>query len=82
MKRPSASKPRKRKKRRTPLQALWTSVKVESCANGLMIVTPAQPWVGLSIWTPEHGGGPGIFTRMRAARQLQRFINGHLKGYK
>jgi hypothetical protein len=68
-----------KRKRRSPLQGLWTSVKVESCANGVMKVTPVDPWIGHSVWNERDGGGPGIFTRMRAARHLQRLINSHLK---
>ena len=78
---PPTSKTRQRK-RRTPLQTLWTSVKVESLVNGQMKVTPAQPWIGHSVWNERDGGGPGMFTSMYAARQLAKVINAHLKGKK
>lgn len=66
-------------KRRTPLQKLWLSATVDSCVGGTMRVTPK--WPGKPC-NPEDGGGPGIFTRMYAARQLQTLIRRHLKGGK
>lgn len=65
--------------RRTPLQVDWKSVECISLANGNIIVVPT--WHGPK-WTPEDGGGPGVFTRVGAARRLQRLINAHLKGKK
>lgn len=69
----------RRRKRRTTLQCLWTAVKVESLANGKMLVTPAEPWIGMKVWNERDGGGPGIFTRSYAAGHLENLINGHLK---
>ena len=57
--------------RRTPLQALWSSVKVESCANGTMRVK--------AKWQPLYLPAGGVITRLYAARHLQRIINSHLK---
>ena len=70
------------KRRRTPLQTLWTSVKVESLPNGQMRVTPAEPWVGYTVWDERDGGGPGMMTRIYAAHQLEKIINAHLKARK
>jgi hypothetical protein len=64
-------------KRRTPLQVLWTSVECKSCADGSISVRPV--WRGIPVWTPLGGGGPGLLTRMYAARQLARHLNAHLR---
>lgn len=57
-------------KRRSPLQALFRSVKVESCANGQFRVS--------AKWQPMYAPVGGLLTRMYAARHLARFINAHL----
>lgn len=55
-------------KRRHPLAVLWQSAKVQSCADGTLIVTP--------VWRDEK---PGVFTRIYAARHLQRLISGRMR---
>lgn len=49
----------------------WNAVrgfKVESLANGNMLVTP--DWI--NAWKgPEEGGGPGLFTRLRMALWIE-----------
>ena len=63
--------------RRTPIQVMFDSVKVESLANGDLRVT--QAWRGCWPYTPRAGGGPGIFSRMEGAARLEQFINAHLR---
>ena len=46
---------------------------VESLADGGLIVTPA--WPAFRPWTPEEGGGPGVFSRLDLAGELQRWLN-------
>ena len=59
-------------KRRTPLQVLWKSVKVQSCADGTMRVT--------ATWQPIYQPVGGVMTRLYAARHLERLIRAHLRG--
>ena len=68
----SATNSHRAKKRRTPLQALLQSVKVESCANGQFRVS--------AKWQPMYAPVGGLLTRMYAARHLARVLNAHLKG--
>lgn len=56
------------KKRRTPLQALWKSVKVWSCADGRIRITPE--------WQPEYKPVGGVLTRMYAAAMVEDVIHG------
>lgn len=69
--------PERDRMRRTPMQVMFDSVKVESLANGDLRVTPV--WRGCRPYTPEDGGGPGMFTRMEGASRLESFINSHLR---
>ena len=55
-------------KRRTPLQVLMESVMVGSSADGTLRVTPKY-----------RDEKPGLFTRMRAARHMERVLNAHLR---
>lgn len=63
--------------RRSAVQVMFDSVKVESLANGDLRVTPV--WRGCRPYTPEEGGGPGIFSRIVGAARLEQFINTHLR---
>jgi len=63
--------------RRTPLQVMFSAVKVTSRADGVLEVTPQ--WDCGEYKGPELGGGPGLFTRMKGAERLEKFINAHLK---
>ena len=58
-------------KRRTPLQALWRSAKVLSYADGRIRVT--------AVWREDRSP---VWTRLYAARQLQRLLDRELKGKK
>ncbi len=48
--------------------------KVQSCADGTLRVTPE--WPRLRKWNPEDGGGPGLFSRLSLAEDLQDWLNG------
>lgn len=48
--------------------------KVESCADGTLVVSPA--WDQYPEWTMEEGGGPGLLSRMALASQIERFLTG------
>jgi hypothetical protein len=63
--------------RRTPLQVLWERVECESCTDGSIRVSPV--YRGIKPYEPFEGGGPGLSTRMYAARQLARHLNAHLR---
>lgn len=65
------------KKKKTPVQVLFTSVEVISLANGDLQVTPV--WRGIRPYNEADGGGPGLLTRMYGARRLQEFLNAHLR---
>ena len=46
----------------------------QSLANGHILIKPA--WSQYErVWNLEEGGGPGIFTRMELARELQYWLN-------
>lgn len=63
--------------RRSPLQTMFASVKVESLANGQLRVTPK--WLNVREYTEEDGGGPGLLRRLAGAERLERFLNAHLR---
>jgi len=47
--------------------------KVVSCADGTLSVKPT--WPQFQPWNEEDGGGPGLFSRMALAANLQRWLN-------
>lgn len=58
------------------LKAAIKSFKVDSRADGTFIIRPE--WKGPK-WTPEDGGGPGLFTRLATARAISRILNRRVK---
>jgi hypothetical protein len=48
--------------------------RVESCADGTLRVEP--DWPQFPKYTDEEGGGPGLFSRMNLAGDIERFLNG------
>jgi hypothetical protein len=58
------------------LRRRMTRVKIESCADGTLRVTP--------VWRRGYAFGPhkipGVFTRMGVAGELERMLNARLKG--
>ena len=56
------------------LQRRMSSVKIVSCADGSMRLTPKWRY----SWT-RNRLGPGLFTRMGTAAELERLINGRLR---
>ena len=46
---------------------------VSSRADGTLIVTPA--WPNFRPYTPEDGGGPGVFSRLGLAHDFERWLN-------
>lgn len=51
--------------------------KVQSCADGSLTVVPTWPQFG--TYTPENGGGPGVFSRLWLAGDLARWLNAPFK---
>ena len=51
--------------------------KVDSVADGTMIVTPS--WPQCPAWRKGEGGGPGLFSRLGLAADLERWLNAGLK---
>lgn len=47
--------------------------RVESCSDGTLTVYPR--WPQFRTWTEEDGGGPGLFSRMGLAHDLERWLN-------
>ena len=47
--------------------------KVSSCSDGRLVVTPA--WPEFSSWNEDDGGGPGVFSRLDLAGELERWLN-------
>jgi len=47
--------------------------KVTSQLDGTLIVYPA--WHQFLEWRPETGGGPGLFSRLALAAELQEWLN-------
>lgn len=64
------------KRKRSNLQRLWLRVEVFSLSDGTMKIEPE--WRGVRIYTPEDGGGPGLLSRLAAAKWCQSLINAHL----
>ena len=52
------------------LRTLWSSVKVQSCADGTLRIAPR--------WRKKFRDH-GVLTRMHAALQLQDHLNGQIK---
>ena len=46
---------------------------VKSCADGTLIVTP--DWPRFPKYTDEDGGGPGLFSRLALAHDLEAWLN-------
>ena len=63
--------------RRTDLLRREGPFWVTSLVNGTLVVYPA--WAFCGRWEVEEGGGPGIFTRMELALEVQAFLNGRSK---
>ncbi len=47
--------------------------KVHSCSDGTLTIEPA--WPKFRPWTAEEGGGPGVYSRMVLAVDLQAWLN-------
>ena len=62
---------------RRALKRLWSAIKVDSCADGSMRITPV--WRGVREYTEEDGGGPGLLSRLQAAGLLEILIRGEEK---
>lgn len=59
--------------RRTAMLKRAGPYKVASSVDGVMHVTPA--WPDFPPFDVKEGGGPGMFSRMRLAADLERFLN-------
>ena len=47
--------------------------KVSSCSDGSLSVTPT--WPDFPVWNADEGGGPGLFSRLHLAGELERWLN-------
>ena len=47
--------------------------RVESLASGILVVTPR--WPQFRAYTEDDGGGPGVFSRLQVADDLERWLN-------
>ncbi len=47
--------------------------KVTSFTNGKITIEP--DWTQFPKWNEEDGGGPGVISRMRLAREIEEFLN-------
>ena len=61
-----------------PLRRMWERVEVKSCADGSMKIEPV--WKGVREYTEADGGGPGLLSRLSAAKWCEFVINQHLEG--
>lgn len=59
---------------RTALMKASGPYKVESFAEGRLIVKPA--WPQFDEWNEEDGGGPGVLSRTGLAADIEAFLNG------
>lgn len=66
-----------KKKRTGTLREFWSRVEVKSCADGSMNIKPV--WKGVKPYTPEDGGGPGLLSRLAAAKRCEKLLNEYLK---
>lgn len=66
--------------RRTALMRKAGPYKVTSCADGSLIVEPGWPEYPPAVERAIHGGGPGPFTRMGLAADLEAWLNVPFKG--
>ena len=48
---------------------------VQSCADGTLVVEPSWPEYPPAVERANRGGGPGPFTRMGLAGDIERWLN-------
>lgn len=59
--------------RRTALMRQSGPYQVESTIGGQLVIVPK--WSQVPVWTEEDGGGPGLFSRLALAADLQAWLN-------
>lgn len=59
--------------RRTKLIKESGPYKLLSFSNGELRVMPE--WPNFEPWDEDKGGGPGVISRMRLAREIEAFLN-------
>ena len=59
--------------RRTKFMKESGPYRVLSCADGSLRVTPE--WPQDPPWSEDEGGGPGLFSRLQLAAEIEEFLN-------
>ena len=73
MSKPSSNRTARKKRTYQPLRRMWERVEVTSFADGTMKIEPV--WKGVKPYTEADGGGPGLMSRLSAAKWCELLIN-------